>query len=141
MVSGKARLVSLWLVSLLVGLVLVSGCGSTTTAPTATQPLIAKDANGTTITIPASAPQRIVSLGATPSEILGALFTDALGVPQGTLTARVVGVDAFTNYPADMAAKTKATAPHGTPNVAQIVAPHPDLLLSHRGAHPPPDPP
>lgn len=123
MVSGRARLVSLWLVSLLVGLVLVSGCGSTTTAPTATQPLIAKDANGTTITIPASAPQRIVSLGATPSEILGALG----------LAARVVGVDAFTNYPADMAAKTKVTAPDGTANVEQIVALKPDLVLSYGG--------
>src|SRR5258708_21970974 len=119
MVQGKARLVSLWLVPLLVGLVLVSGCGSTTPAPTATQPLIAKDANGTTIAIPASAPQRVVSLGATPSEILGALG----------LAARVICVDAFTNYPAAMAAKTKVTAPHGTTNVEQIVALKPDLEL------------
>jgi iron complex transport system substrate-binding protein len=41
-----------------------------------------------------------------------------------------VGVDAFTNYPADMAAKPKVSSSDGSPNVEQIIALNPDLVLS-----------
>jgi iron complex transport system substrate-binding protein len=85
--------------------------------------LIAKDAEGVAINIPARAPQRIISLGATDSEILGAL----------NVNARVIGVDAYTDYPSDLAAKTKVTDANGTPNVEQIVALTPDLVLSYGG--------
>ncbi|HET8908709.1 MAG TPA: cobalamin-binding protein, partial [Ktedonobacterales bacterium] len=64
--------------------------------------------------------QRIVSLTPGDSEMLA-----AVGV-----SARVIGVDAFTNYPADMAAKPKVTGSDGAPNVEQIVALNPDLVLS-----------
>ena len=105
-------------------LLLLAACGTssaTTTAPE--KPLLAKDANGTAITIPHQAPQHIVSLGATDSEILG-----ALGVG-----ARVDAVDYYTNYPADLAAKQKITDANGTVNVEAIVALKPDLVLSFGG--------
>lgn len=103
---------------------LATGCATSATGSngvsTAQKPLLAKDAHGTTITIPAKAPQRIVSLTPGDSEMLA-----AVGVG-----ARVVGVDAFTNYPADMAAKPKVTGNNGAPNVEQIIALQPDLVLS-----------
>lgn len=111
--------------ALLLGLaLLVTGCApsaaGSTNAPTTHMPLISTDAHGTPITIPAKAPQRIVSLTPGDSEMLA-----AIGV-----SARVVGVDANTNYPADMAAKPKVTGTDGAPNVEQIIALNPDLVLS-----------
>jgi ABC-type Fe3+-hydroxamate transport system substrate-binding protein len=102
---------------------LATGCGSTVTGgakPPLQGPLLSTDAHGTAITIPAKAPQRIVSLTPGDSEMLA-----AVGV-----SARVIGVDAFTNYPADMTAKPKVTGSDGAPNVEQIVALNPDLVLS-----------
>jgi iron complex transport system substrate-binding protein len=103
---------------------LLAGCGSlvsgSNSMPTSQKPLIATDAHGTPITIPAKAPQRIVSLTAGDSEMLA-----AVGV-----AARVVGVDAFTNYPAEMAAKPKISGANGAPNVERIIALNPDLVLS-----------
>jgi ABC-type Fe3+-hydroxamate transport system substrate-binding protein len=97
--------------------------GGTATSQASNVPLIAKDAEGQAITIPAQAPQRIISLGATDSEILGALKEDS----------RVIGVDAYTDYPADLAAKPKVTDANGQPNVEQIVALKPDLVLAYGG--------
>jgi len=85
--------------------------------------LIAKDANGTPIVIPTKAPQRIISLGAVDSEILGGLHVDS----------RVVAVDNYTDYPADLAAKQKITDASGNANVEEIVALQPDLVLSYGG--------
>jgi iron complex transport system substrate-binding protein len=103
---------------------LLAACGSSSaTGGTtgSTTPLLAKDANGTAITIPATAPQRIVSLTAGNSEMLAAIGAGS----------RVVGVDSFTNYPADLASKPKVTDPAtGATNVEQIVALKPDLVLS-----------
>lgn len=114
----------------LVTLAALSACGtSRTSAGGPEKPLIAKDANGTPITIPSSAPQRIVSLGATDSEILGALHVDA----------RVVGVDFYTDYPADLAAKQKVSDGTGNYNVEEIVALKPDLVLSFGGETAPTD--
>src|SRR5215831_7166485 len=64
--------------------------GGTTTG--STTPLLKTDANGTAITIPATAPQRIVSLTAGNSAMLA-----AIGV-----SARIVAVDSTTNYPTDL---------------------------------------
>ncbi len=101
-----------------------TGCATSTSGasstPTTQKPLISTDAHGTPITIPAKAPQRIVSLTPGDSEMLA-----AVGV-----SARVVGVDAFTNYPAEMAAKPKVSSNDGNPNVEQIIALNPDLVLS-----------
>lgn len=98
-------------------------CGAKSTAKPPEQPLLTQDANGTAIAIPAHAPQRIVSLGPTDSEILA-----AIGVG-----SRVVAVDYYTDYPADMAAKTKITDANGKANVEQIIGLTPDLVLSYGG--------
>jgi iron complex transport system substrate-binding protein len=106
---------------LCVGLV---ACGSTGSSTAGTeQPLFAKDALGVTIVIPTNAPQKIVSLGATDSEILGGLH----------VASRVIGVDVFTDYPAEIAAKPKVTDANGRPNIEQIVALQPDLVLTYGG--------
>jgi iron complex transport system substrate-binding protein len=109
------------LAAALLSLGLAACGGGTASGPE--QPLFAKDASGTTIVIPAKAPQKIISLGATDSEILGALH----------VTGRVIGVDTFTDYPADMAAKPKVTDANGRPNIEQIVALQPDLVLGYGG--------
>jgi iron complex transport system substrate-binding protein len=120
--SAKVTLLALALcLSLLLGGCSVSTGATTGQNPAPTQtPLISTDAHGTAITIPAQAPQRIVSLTPGDSEMLA-----AVGV-----TSRVVGVDAFTNYPDDMASKTKISGSDGSPNVEQIIALNPDLVLS-----------
>jgi len=100
----------------------LSACGTTAASTTGPEkPLLATDANGTAIVIPTKAPQRIVSLTPVDSEILGAL---------GEQT-QVVGVDYYTDYPADMAAKPKVTDVNSAPNIEQIIALKPDLVLSY----------
>lgn len=102
----------------------LGGCGSITSTSTVTEkPLFATDAIGTSITLPKTAPQHIIALGATDSEILGALGLDT----------RVVAVDSFTNYPASFASKPKVTDNNGKPNIEQIVAMKSDLVLSFGG--------
>lgn len=100
----------------------LSACATTAAPATGPeQPLLARDSNGTAIVIPAQAPQRIVSLTPVDSEILGALHEQSA----------VVGVDYYTDYPADMAAKPKVTDANSTPNIEQIIALKPDLVLSY----------
>ncbi|HEU0028940.1 MAG TPA: ABC transporter substrate-binding protein, partial [Ktedonobacterales bacterium] len=106
---------------LLLSLALSACAPGATTASTPEQPLLAKDANGTAIVIPKTAPQRIVSLTPVDSEILGALHAES----------RVIGVDYYTDYPADMAAKAKVTDVNSTANIEQIIALKPDLVLSY----------
>ena len=110
---------------LLTLLVLLSSCGqstttTSTTAPTAT-PTAALDAYGTPIIFPATAPQRIVSLTPNISEMLGALHLDS----------KVVGVDYYTNYPADLTSLPKVSDANGKYTIEQIVALKPDLVLSY----------
>ncbi|HUY80081.1 MAG TPA: ABC transporter substrate-binding protein [Ktedonobacterales bacterium] len=100
----------------------LAACGASTASGPET-PLIAKDANGTPIVIPTNAPQRIISLGATDSEILAALHVES----------HVVAVDYYTDYPADMAAKQKITDSSGNANVEEIIALQPDLVVSYGG--------
>jgi iron complex transport system substrate-binding protein len=108
---------------------ILSSCSASTTTsgqPTATgpeKPLLARDADGTAIVIPRAAPERIISLGASDSEILGALG----------LSSRVVAVDYSTNYPAALAAKPKISNASGDFDVEAIVADQPDLVLSFGG--------
>lgn len=110
---------------LLTLLVLLSACEQSTTttstlALTAT-PTAALDAYGTPITYPTTAPQRIVSLTPNDSEMLGALHLDS----------KVVGVDYYTNYPADLTSLPKVSDANGKYTVEQIVALRPDLVLSY----------
>jgi iron complex transport system substrate-binding protein len=108
-------------------LVLLSGCGTSSsgrlTSSGPEKPVLTRDADGTSIVIPTRAPQRIVSLGASDSEILGALG----------LSSRVVAVDYSTNYPAALAGKPKISNANGDYNVETIVADQPDLVLSFGG--------
>jgi len=111
---------------IIVALVLFLAACGTSTAPGGTspaQPLITKDAIGTTITIPAQAPQRIISLGATESETLGAL----------NLADRVVAVDYYSNYPASIASKPKISDINAKYLIEQIIADKPDLVLGFGG--------
>jgi iron complex transport system substrate-binding protein len=108
---------------LVLALALLAACGSSPTVTGPQHPIFARDADGTAISIPAQPPRHIVSLSPTDSEILG-----ALGV-----NSRVIGVDTYTDYPADLAAKPKVSDANGYPNVEQIVALKPDLVLGYGG--------
>ena len=99
------------------------GAAATTTPAGPEKPLIAKDADGTPIVIPVKTPEHIVSLGASDSEILGALGA----------SSRVVAVDYYTDYPASMASKPKISDDNGNYNVESIVGLQPDLVLSFGG--------
>ena len=127
--SMRSRVISSRFFLLLVFffLVMLTACGqsgnsqSTTTSPTQTStPVVTQDAYGTPIVFPTSAPQRIVSLVPNISEILGALG----------LQGRVVGIDYYTNYPANLTSLPKVSDVNGKYNVEQIVALKPDLVLS-----------
>jgi iron complex transport system substrate-binding protein len=125
-------IISRLFVPLFVSLFLLAACGSTgtttsSTTPTASNPTPtpppAVDVYGTPITYPKSAPQKIVSLAPSMSEILGAL----------NLQDRVVAVDFYTDYPAALTKKQKISDANGKVNVEEIVALHPDLVLSSGG--------
>ncbi|HEX4715816.1 MAG TPA: hypothetical protein VH164_12905, partial [Ktedonobacteraceae bacterium] len=75
----------------LCALLAACGQGTTTSAQPAATPTVAHDVYGKPITFQSTAPQRIVSLTPSMSEILGALH----------LENRVVGIDYYTTYPAD----------------------------------------
>ncbi len=120
----STRFMTLFLVAFLL---LLAACGQgptstsgTTVAPTPT-PTVALDAYGTPIVFPTTAPQRIVSLTPSTSEMLGTLHVDS----------KVVGIDYYTNYPADITTLPKVSDVNGKYNVEQIVALRPDLVLSY----------
>src|SRR5579859_6286534 len=100
-------------------LLAASGCGSQSTST----PASVSDYYGTPITFPQTAPQRIISLVAGTSEMLGALH----------LEHRVVGVDYYTDYPSALTSLPKVDDANGVYNVEQIVALKPDLVLSWGG--------
>jgi len=119
--------IRLWLVLPLCCFVLLSACGQSSSPATGARPTptptTALDFYGTPIVFPTSAPQRIVSLLPSTSEILGAL----------QLQGRVVAVDYYTSYPAQLASLPKVSDANGKYNVEQIVALKPDLVLSWGG--------
>lgn len=94
-----------------------SNTASTTPMPTP----VALDAYGTPIVYPTTAPQRIVSLVPTTSEMLASLSLDS----------KVVAVDYYTNYPADLTALPRVSDVNGKYNVEQIVSLKPELVLSY----------
>ncbi len=104
--------------------VLLAACGQTSSPTTGTNssptPTVALDVYGTPIVFPKTAPQRIVSLVPSTSEILGAL----------RLQSRVVGVDYYTDYPPDLVSLPKVSNADGNFNIEKIVALSPDLVLS-----------
>src|SRR2546425_6310600 len=112
------------LVLLLSCFVLLTACGQSSSPTTAAKPTptpaATLDFYGTPIVFPNTAPQRIVSLAPSTSEILGALH----------LERRVVEVDYNTDYPPALASLPKVSNGTGVYNVEQIVALKPDLVLS-----------
>src|SRR5205807_8710395 len=108
-------------------LMLLTACGQSTSTTTGSRPTptptVAFDYYGTPVVFPTKAPQRIVSLVPSTSEILGALH----------LQGRVVGIDYYTSYPPKLASLPKVSDANGKYNVEQIVALKPDLVLSWGG--------
>jgi iron complex transport system substrate-binding protein len=106
---------------------LFTACGQGTLTTTDSQvkptPTVALDYYGTPVAFPTTAPERIVSLVPSTSEILGAL----------QLQNRVVGVDYYTTYPPELASSPKVSDANGKFNIEQIVALKPDLVLSYGG--------
>ncbi len=120
-----SRVISLLL--LLSCFVVLTACGQNSSPAAGPQlvatPTVARDAYGTPIVFPTTPPQRIISLLPNTSEILGAL----------QLQGRVVAVDYYTTYPADLASLPKVSGSNGKYNIEQIVALKPDLVLSYGG--------
>jgi iron complex transport system substrate-binding protein len=83
-----------------------------------TYPLTITDDAGRSVTV-ARRPQRIVSLAPSNTEILFALG----------LGDRVVGVDEFSNYPAEARSKPKIGS-YSAANLEQVLANEPDLVLA-----------
>jgi ABC-type Fe3+-hydroxamate transport system substrate-binding protein len=114
-------------VLLLTCFVLLTACGQSSSPATGAKPTptptVALDFYGTPIAFPTTAPQRIVSLLPSTSEILGAL----------QLQGRVIAVDYYTSYPPELASLPKVSDANGKYNVEQIVALKPDLVLSWGG--------
>ncbi len=88
-----------------------------TAAPVASFPLTIKDDAGRDVVIP-KAPQRIVSLSSSNTEILFALG----------LEGKIAGVDDYSNYPAGAKDKPKVGG-FAKPDLEKIVALEPDLVL------------
>src|SRR5258707_1277197 len=104
-------------------LLLLAACAQST-ATTPAQPTAtfapALDVYKTPIVFPTRAPQRIISLTPSISEILGGLH----------LESRVVAVDNYTTMPAALTKLPKISNASGVYNVEQIVGLKPDLVLS-----------
>ncbi|HEU5227830.1 MAG TPA: ABC transporter substrate-binding protein [Ktedonobacteraceae bacterium] len=103
-------------------MLLVAACGQQTNTTPAT-PTAVPDFYGTPIAFPSTPPQRIVSLIPSISENLAALG----------LTKRVVAVDYYTNFPAELVSLPKVSDANGKYNTEQIVSLKPDLVLSYGG--------
>lgn len=118
-----SRLTSSLLLTLLV---LLAACGQSS-PPAASSPVptstVAVDAYGTPIVFPTQAPQRILSLVPSMSEILAAL----------NVQSRIVGIDYNTNYPPSLTSLPKVSDVNGKYNAERIVALKPDLILSYGG--------
>jgi iron complex transport system substrate-binding protein len=80
----------------------------------------AADAYGQAITFSCTAPKRIITLIASESEIIASLG----------LNSKVIAVDAYTDYPADLAGKPKISSASQGYMIEQIIALKPDLVLS-----------
>src|SRR5438270_334251 len=128
----RSRVISSRFLLVCMSLLVLAGCGqggsgtsstpTTGATPTATSlPALTQDAYGMPIAYPTTAPQRIVSLTPNISEILGALH----------LEGRVVGIDYYTNYPADLTTLPKVSDVSGKYNVEPIVALRPDLVVRY----------
>jgi iron complex transport system substrate-binding protein len=106
------------LVSLLMALMLVLACPLGALAGEA-QPTEVIDALGRALTISA-VPEKIISLAPSNTEILF-----ALGVGD-----KVIGVDSYSDYPAEAAAIENKVGDYSGPNVELIISLEPDLVFA-----------
>ncbi len=106
---------------------LLTACGQGVASTSGTQatgtPTVVNDVYGMPIVFPTTAPQRIIALTPSISEMLGALNLDS----------RVIGVDYYTTSPSSFTKKTRISTSSGTYQDEQIVALKPDLVLSDGG--------
>lgn len=119
--SKAARVI--WGLTLLVGLIFITGCGGSQPVPPVESglsafPVILQDDLGRQVTIDRE-PKRIISLSPSNTEILYAIG----------LESRVVGVTTFCNYPA-AAQKCEKIGGFSDPNLERIVALDPDLVIA-----------
>jgi len=104
---------------ILLGAALLAGAlTACSTAPTPTA-LTITDQLGRTVTINNTHPQKIISLAPSDTEILFALG----------LGDRIVGVTTYCNYPPEATTKP-SIGDYNTPNLEEIVAKEPDLVLA-----------
>ncbi len=111
------------LLCILVTLLAACGTNPTSTTQSNCPTLKATDFYGKAITFSCTAPKTIVTLIPAESEIVGALGLDS----------KVIAVDNYTDYPADLASKEKISNSGGVYNIEEIVALKPDLVLSDSG--------
>jgi iron complex transport system substrate-binding protein len=97
--------------------------GSPTSAASTPTPTVVRDIYGTPVVFPKTAPQRLISLVPSMSEILAALG----------LQSRIVAVDYYTDYPPELTKLPRISDANGDYNVEAIVSLHPDLVLSSGG--------
>ncbi|MBX5458753.1 MAG: ABC transporter substrate-binding protein [Thermogemmatispora sp.] len=106
---------------------LLAACGQSQSGGSAAQPsptpTVVRDIYGTPVVFPKTAPQRLISLVPSMSEILAALH----------LESRIVAVDYYTDYPTQLTHLPRISDANGDYNVERIVALHPDLVLSSGG--------
>jgi iron complex transport system substrate-binding protein len=99
---------------------LLAACGTASNPQTSCPSMNAQDAYGQPIKFSCTAPKRIITLIASESEIVAALGLDD----------RVIAVDAYTDYPADLTSKPKISSASQGYSTEQIIALKPDLVLS-----------
>ncbi|GER85040.1 MAG: ABC transporter substrate-binding protein [Thermogemmatispora sp.] len=125
----RIRVISRWFFPYLLVLcfLLLAACGQSQSGGSAAQPsptpTAVRDIYGTPVVFPKTAPQRLISLVPSMSEILAALH----------LESRIVAVDYYTDYPTQLTRLPRISDANGDYNVERIVALHPDLVLSSGG--------
>ncbi|RAQ97100.1 ABC transporter substrate-binding protein [Thermogemmatispora tikiterensis] len=125
----RIRVISRWFFPCLLVLcfLLLAACGQSQNGGSAAQPsptpTVVRDIYGTPVVFPKTAPQRLISLVPSMSEILAALH----------LESRIVAVDYYTDYPTQLTRLPRISDANGDYNVERIVALHPDLVLSSGG--------
>ena len=105
---------------ILLGTALLAGAlTACSTSPKITGPFTITDQLGRTVTINNTHPQKIISLAPSNTEILFALG----------LGDRIVGVTTYCNYPPEATTKPNI-GDYNTPNLEEIIAKEPDLVLA-----------
>jgi iron complex transport system substrate-binding protein len=116
----KGNLKKTGMIFLMVALFLgiLASCTGTTESPPS-KPMVITDQLGRTVTLKTTTPQRIVSLAPSHTETIYALG----------LSDRLVAVTDYCNYPPE-AREKPSIGGYSTPNIEEVVAMDPDLVLA-----------